>query len=114
VTSFSVKPLALASYAGMAATIFACGLLVYAFVSWLLRRELNTVPSWTSLIAAIAILGSVQLLVLGIIGTYLDRLYEQSVGRPLFVIDRIVRSETTETLQADDSAAESPSSKQGE
>jgi polyisoprenyl-phosphate glycosyltransferase len=114
VTNFSIKPLALASYAGMATTMFACGLLVYAFVSWLLRHELNTVPGWTSLMAAIAILGSVQLLVLGIIGAYLGRLYEQSVGRPLFVIDRIVRSETTETLRADDAAAESPSSKQGE
>ena len=44
---------------------------------------------WTSLIATVLLLGSAQLLVLGMIGEYLGRLYMQSKNRPLFVIDEI-------------------------
>ena len=43
------------------------------------------------MVAIVAILASVQLFVLGIIGEYLGRLYEQSKGRPLFIVERIVR-----------------------
>ena len=40
----------------------------------------------------ITVLGSVQLLVLGIIGQYLGRMHEQIRGRPLFVVESVVRS----------------------
>ena len=43
--------------------------------------------------AAVAFFGCVQMLMLGIFGEYLGRLYEQTKGRPLFVIDRIVRGD---------------------
>ena len=43
------------------------------------------------MISAMALLSSAQLLVLGILGEYLGRLYQESKGRPLFVIERIVR-----------------------
>jgi dolichol-phosphate mannosyltransferase len=88
VTAFSVKPLAFASFAGVICAIFAIGLLAYSLISWLFFP--NHLPQgWTSLMAAIAILGSVQLFVLGIIGEYLGRLYEQSKGRPLFMIESV-------------------------
>ena len=62
-------------------------LFVYSLISWLSG---GTVHGWTSLMAGIALLSGVQLLVLGIIGAYLGRLLEQSRGRPIFVIERIV------------------------
>ena len=40
--------------------------------------------------AAIGLLGGMQFLMLGIIGAYLGRLYDQSKGRPLFMIRDIV------------------------
>jgi len=86
ITGFSVRPLQLASLAGFGSGLFAVAVLVYAAVSWAFFR---TVSGWTSLIAVVALLGSVQLFVLGIIGEYLGRLFVQSQGRPLFVIERI-------------------------
>jgi dolichol-phosphate mannosyltransferase len=46
----------------------------------------HTVPGWASLMAAIGLLTGTQFLMLGIIGAYLGRLYDQSKGRPLFLI----------------------------
>jgi len=86
ITGFSVRPLQLASLAGCLSGIVAVGVLGYALVSW---AFFQTVSGWTSLIAVVALLGSVQLFVLGIIGEYLGRLYVQAQGRPLFVIERI-------------------------
>lgn len=87
VTSFSVKPLRMASVLGAATGSFAMMLIAYAVLSWLIGRA---VSGWTSLMSVVAFLGSIQLLVLGVIGEYLGRLYEQSQGRPLFIIEQIV------------------------
>ncbi len=92
ITAFSVKPLALASWVGGLTALFALGLLAYSFGSWLGWIGGKVEPGWTSLMAAIAILGSVQLLVLGILGEYLGRMYEQAKGRPLYLIADIVRA----------------------
>jgi len=92
ITAFSIKPLALASWVGIATGLFALGLLAYSFLSWLGWVGGKVEPGWTSLMAAVAILGSVQLLVLGIIGEYLGRMYEQAKGRPLYIIEDVVRN----------------------
>jgi polyisoprenyl-phosphate glycosyltransferase len=47
-------------------------------------------PGWTSLAAIILILGSVQLLVLGIFGEYLGRMYMEGKRRPLYFVNEIV------------------------
>lgn len=88
ITSFSRVPLAAASVLGLGFALFGFGLFVYTLLVKLWGR---TVWGWSSIMAAISLLGGVQLVVLGIIGEYLGRLYEQSKDRPLFIIDRIVR-----------------------
>jgi len=87
ITAFSVVPLMASMTIGwiMAAVGFA--FFVYSIVGWLLGMNL---PGWTSLMAAIGLLGGMQFLMLGIIGAYLGRLYDQSKGRPLFMIRDIV------------------------
>ena len=49
-----------------------------------------TAFSVVPLMAAVGLLGGMQFLMLGIIGAYLGRLYDQSKGRPLFMIRDIV------------------------
>ena len=39
---------------------------------------------------AITLLASLQLLILGVIGEYVGRLYSQAQGRPLFLLDKVV------------------------
>jgi glycosyltransferase involved in cell wall biosynthesis len=86
ITGFSIRPLILASLAGVCFALLSLGVVVYALVSWLF---FSTVTGWTSLIAVVAALGSVQLFVLGIFGEYLGRLAMQSQGRPLFIIEEV-------------------------
>ena len=51
------------------------------------------VPGWTSIISAITIFGTIQLLLFGVFGEYLGRIYEQSKNRPLYIIQEIVQTE---------------------
>lgn len=90
VVASSVRPLALASYAGMLFAAAGFALIVYALYSW--WRIGQTPQGWTSLMIVVTVLGSVQLFVLGIIGQYLGRMHEQMRGRPLFVVDNVYRS----------------------
>jgi polyisoprenyl-phosphate glycosyltransferase len=87
ITAFSVVPLMASMTIGwiMAAVGFA--FFVYSIIGFVLGYNL---PGWTSLMAAIGLLGGMQFLMLGIIGAYLGRLYDQNKGRPLFMIRDIV------------------------
>jgi polyisoprenyl-phosphate glycosyltransferase len=89
VTSFSTRPLVLASVLGLLFSTVAFGMLVYALVAW---AFFDTVAGWTSQMVVVTLLGGIQLLVLGIQGEYIGRLYEQAKGRPLFLIDEVVSS----------------------
>ena len=87
ITAFSIVPLMASMTIGwiMAAVGFA--FFVYSIVGWFMGVNLR---GWTSLMAALGLLGGMQFLMLGIIGAYLGRLYDQSKGRPLFMIRDIV------------------------
>ena len=87
ITAFSVVPLMASMTIGWVMAAIGFAFFVYSIVGWLLRY---TLPGWTSLMAAIGLLGGMQFLMLGIIGAYLGRLYDQSKGRPLFMIRDIV------------------------
>ncbi len=93
VTGFSIKPLRLATYLGGFSALVGIIILVYSIMRWV---EGDVVAGWTSLIATVVIMGSTQLLVLGVFGEYLGRLYIQAKQRPLFVVESIV---TTQDLK---------------
>jgi dolichol-phosphate mannosyltransferase len=86
ITGFSVTPLRMASGLGMLFGLIGLFGLVYAMWSWIAGV---TVPGWTSVVIIVLILGSVQLLVLGILGEYVGRLYMESKRRPLYIIDQV-------------------------
>jgi len=48
------------------------------------------VTGWTSVVVAIFFLGGVQLTVLGLIGEYIGRIYEQVKDRPLYIVRQSV------------------------
>ncbi len=88
ITSFSIKPLRAASYIGFAFAVCALLALGYALHSWAAH---DVVPGWTSVMVVTLVLGSTQLLILGVLGEYVGRLYMEAKQRPLFVIERIAR-----------------------
>ena len=87
ITGFSIRPLRVAIYMGALFGLGGLLVLGYTLYGWLSHE---TVEGWTSLMAVVLVLGSVQLLVVGVLGEYLGRLYLESKRRPLFVIDEIV------------------------
>jgi polyisoprenyl-phosphate glycosyltransferase len=90
ITGFSTVPLRLSTWAGAAMGGLGLVFLLWTLVEWFSGATLR---GWTSLMAVFLLLGSVQLLVLGIMGEYLGRLYMQAKARPLFIISDIVRAE---------------------
>jgi len=86
--SFSMVPLRIATYVGASLTTVLSFVGVAAVISWILS---GTVPGWTSLTLLVVMISSVQLLVLGLIGEYVGRIYIQSKNRPLFLISHIHR-----------------------
>jgi len=88
VTSCSVVPLRFASHLGMLFGL--AGLVSLAGIVWV-WLEGGTVQGWASLAALILIMGSVQLLVLGVFGEYLGRMYMEAKQRPLFIVAEVRR-----------------------
>ncbi len=88
ITSFSYAPLRMASYLGIIISAFS---FVYIAVVFYLRFFTDiSWPGYTSIMAAVLFLGGVQLVVLGIMGEYVGRIFEQGQHRPLYLIDQIV------------------------
>lgn len=86
-TGFSVAPLRMASYAGLALSIVAVILIGYALTGWFGGRA---VEGWTSLMIVSLVMGSVQMFVLGVIGEYIGRIYNQARNRPLYIVSEMV------------------------
>lgn len=102
ITGFSTAPLRLASWVGMLLSLCSLPGLAYAMYRWLAGE---VVPGWTSLMVVVLMVSGVQLLVLGVMGEYLGRLYMEVKRRPLFVVRRIATSGPASTHQAGGPAA---------
>ena len=85
ILSFSTRPLRLAVWLGVACAGLALAGIVYA-VGMRLLTDI-WVSGWTLLFIAVLFMGGIQLLVLGVIGEYLGRLYEEAKNRPLYFVD---------------------------
>jgi polyisoprenyl-phosphate glycosyltransferase len=82
--SFSAVPLRAASYLGILVAL-AGGL--YIAVAVASRLWFGGVPDgWTSIIAVVLTVGGIQLLVLGVLGEYLARVYDETKGRPNYLV----------------------------
>lgn len=86
IVAFSGTPLRLAAYVGFLVSCLAFLYGGYAVAVTLLRNDV--VRGWSSTILVTLVLGGFQLLALGIIGEYLDRIYTEVKRRPLFLVRR--------------------------
>jgi dolichol-phosphate mannosyltransferase len=85
VFSFSNKPMELVITSG---SLIALSSLVAS--AWFAVSQLFlgvAVPGWTGLIVAITFLGGIQILAIGIVGSYVGQIFNEVKGRPLYVID---------------------------
>ncbi|KAA0130211.1 glycosyltransferase family 2 protein [Chryseobacterium sp. SN22] len=84
ITAFSVKPLYIAAYLGFLFSGFSVlGYGIYVLYSFIAKTEIS---GWASLIMTIVFFGGLQLIILGIIGIYLGKIFKQVKERPNYII----------------------------
>jgi len=88
--AFSIVPLRAAVVLGAMAIAASLLYLVYALVTRFLYP--NTPPGFTTLIIAIIFFAGVQMMLLGVVGEYVGRIYEEVKGRPHYVIEKVVQA----------------------
>jgi polyisoprenyl-phosphate glycosyltransferase len=86
VTSFSVLPLRMITFAGFA--IFICAMLVTIWALWVKLFTDKAVPGWTSVVLPMYFLGGIQIFCIGMLGEYLGKMYAEVKSRPRFFIER--------------------------
>ena len=84
ITSLSAKPLYFSIYFGVFFALLAFIYGLYAIYVFAFGNE--AIPGWTSIIASILLIGGIQLIMIGIIGIYLGKVFAQSKGRPNYII----------------------------
>lgn len=87
ITSFSIRPIRIALILGIGAFIVSLIMLVYCLVR---HFQGCTVSGWTSLSVSIWALGGLQLLMIGIVGEYIGKIYLETKHRPRYLIESML------------------------
>jgi len=97
ITSFSIVPLRVATWLGLCS-----GLVAIATSGWALYAGITgrTVPGWATIMIAVALASSAQLIMTGILGEYIGRIYEEVKRRPLYVVADTLNFPSTESSSA--------------
>lgn len=88
---YSTAPLRVASALGLLSMVVAFGIGLLIVANYFVRG--SVVPGFAFLALSIAMFAGVQLLSIGVIGEYLGRLYENSLRKPQYTIEAVVRAE---------------------
>ncbi len=83
ITSFSTRPLYTATYLGFLFSFLSLLYIPYIIYSYYFG---HVISGWSSIIATIIFFGGLQLMILGIFGLYLGKLFMQSKNRPNYII----------------------------
>nr|WP_314490832.1 glycosyltransferase family 2 protein [uncultured Chryseobacterium sp.] len=84
ITAFSIKPLYIAAYLGfLFSGLSVIGYGIYVIYSFIEKTEIS---GWASLIMTIVFFGGLQLIMLGILGIYLGKIFKQVKARPNYII----------------------------
>jgi dolichol-phosphate mannosyltransferase len=87
ILSFSIFPLRVVIGIGFTVSVASFLLGIASIVSKL--AGVFTVPGWATLVVVTTFVGGIQLVVLGGIGEYIGRIYEEVKRRPLYVVRRL-------------------------
>jgi dolichol-phosphate mannosyltransferase len=82
-TSFSTKPLYFAAYLGLFFSSMSLLYIPYIIYTFYMGTEVH---GWASVIATVAFFGGLNLMILGIIGFYISKLFSQSKNRPHYIV----------------------------
>ena len=85
ITSFSVKPLRMATYFGFMSGVLGFLGIIYELIRKAISPQ-SFVIGWAGLFTAIMFLGGIQLITIGIIGEYIGKIYQEVQKRPKYLI----------------------------
>ncbi|NLC43154.1 MAG: glycosyltransferase family 2 protein [Clostridiales bacterium] len=86
--SFTYKPLKLATYIGLFLSVIG---FLYLLVVLFQRLFTDTaLTGWASLMAVTLVFHGITLVILGIVGEYIGRIYEEVKGRPLYIVKETI------------------------
>lgn len=88
VTSFSTLPLQWITQVGFFVSFLSFVGILYAIVLRIFFADI-TVSGWTMMIVSIFFIGGVQMIMLGILGTYIGRIYTETQHRPLYIVEAV-------------------------
>jgi polyisoprenyl-phosphate glycosyltransferase len=84
ITSFSALPLRLSVFLGF--FVAACGFAYAAYSVFAAKILRETVPGWTSIVCLNIVFSGATLIAIGLVGEYVAHIYEESKGRPLYIV----------------------------
>ena len=87
ITSFTIAPIRIATILGGLAFMISMIMLLYCLVVHFMGK---TVSGWASLSVSIWALGGLQLLMLGVVGEYVGKVYLEAKHRPKYIIESII------------------------
>lgn len=104
IMGFSAVPLRLATLVGVITSAAALLFLIYNIIKVIAFGR--DVPGYTTIVSLILIVGGIQMVLLGIMGEYISRIFIESKKRPIFIVKDYVgpadsKSETRTGEQAD-------------
>ena len=85
ITSFSIRPIQIITIIGTIMLILALAMLIYVIVSRIMGHY---VPGWSSLMLSVWFIGSVLTIAIGVVGTYIGKMYMEMKRRPRYIIDQ--------------------------
>lgn len=84
ITGFSIKPLRFATLLGVFISLLSFLYGLYAIVIFFINS--SVISGWASLLTSVLFIGGIQLIILGIIGEYIGKIYMQLKNRPFYII----------------------------
>jgi glycosyltransferase involved in cell wall biosynthesis len=97
--SFSSLPIRTISILGLLVSGLSFVFGVYVFINQIFFG--TRVQGWTSVMLAVLMLGGVQLLMIGVLGEYLQRILEEARSRPLYIVERTLGVSAVPSSQPD-------------
>ncbi len=97
ITSFSYKPLKLASFAGIIISMLSFLYLIIVLIQKI--SGFAQIQGWASTLAVNLFFNGIILIILGIIGEYIGRIYDEAKGRPLYMIRQLKNFEMDKIKQ---------------
>ena len=85
ITSFTTAPLRIATFIGLIVAVWALG-----YMGWIIAKVLiwgDPVQGYPTIMTVMLFLGAIQLISIGILGEYIARIFNESKGRPTYLIN---------------------------